>query len=332
MRSAFTIFAAKVRNSFLIPAEKMSGLERSSCSEDFLVYLRLERALSENTLKAYASDLEKFFGFLDQRAQDLGRSCDFAAPPLEDIQAFLGQVHDEGLSERSQARMLSALRAFYKYLRMEDLILEDPLARIDAPKLGVYLPTVLSIKEVEHLIQGVDLSQPQGHRNRAILEVLYGCGLRVSELVNLRLADLFFQEGFIRVTGKGSKQRLVPIGSPAIQAVNHYLAQRRLGPVAKESAQHVFLNRRGQKLTREMVFLMVTSQARMAGITKKISPHSLRHSFASHLLENGADLRIIQQLLGHESILTTEIYTHLDAAKWQENVLSYHPRGRASDL
>jgi tyrosine recombinase XerD len=304
--------------------------ERSQCKEDFLVYLRLERALSQNTLQAYASDLEKFFGFLDLRSGTLGRDYAIDALQPEDIQAFVGNIHKEGLSERSQARILSALRTFYKYLRMEGLVLEDPTVLVDLPKLGAYLPVVLGIKEVEALIQGVDLSQPQGHRNRAILEVLYGCGLRVSELVGLGLSDLFFQEGFIRVTGKGSKQRLVPIGPPAIQAVNHYLAQRRLGPVAKESARYVFLNRRGQKLTREMIFLIITSQARIVGITKKISPHSLRHSFASHLLENGADLRIIQQLLGHESILTTEIYTHLDAAKWQENILAYHPRGRAT--
>ena len=308
----------------------MPSLERVSCSQDFLVYLRLERALSQNTLNAYASDLERFFRFLDQRVCDLGRPCDFDALQPEDIQAFVGDIHKEGLSERSQARILSALRAFYKYLRMEGRVSEDPTALVDLPKLGAYLPVVLGIKEVEDLIQGVDLSQPQGHRNRAILEILYGCGLRVSELIGLGLSDLFFQEGFIRVTGKGSKQRLVPIGPPAIQAVNHYLAQRRLGPVAKEGARYVFLNRRGQKLTREMIFLIITSQARIAGITKKISPHSLRHSFASHLLENGADLRIIQQLLGHESILTTEIYTHLDAAKWQENIIVYHPRRRTT--
>ena len=291
-----------------------------------MVYLRLERALSQNTLQAYASDLEKFFDFLDLRSGVLGRSCAIDALQSDDMQAFLGQIHDEGLSERSQARILSALRAFYKYLRMEGLVLEDPLARTDAPKLGVYLPMVLSVSEVEALLASVDLSQPQGHRNRAILEVLYGCGLRVSELLGLRLADLFFQEGFIRVMGKGSKQRLVPIGPPAIEAVNHYLAQRRLGPMAKEATQLVFLNRRGGGLTREMVFLVVKAQAWAAGISKKISPHSLRHSFASHLLENGADLRIIQQMLGHESILTTEIYTHVDAKKWQENILVHHPR------
>ena len=197
---------------------------------------------------------------------------------------------------------------------------------VDSPKIGTYLPVVLSIGEVEALLKSVDLSHLQGHRNRAILEMLYGCGMRVSELTHLRISDLFFQEEFIRVRGKGSKQRLVPVGRQAIKAVGFWMEQRRLMTVAKSGEDIVFLNRRGAPLTREMVFLMVREQARLAGISKTISPHTLRHSFASHLLENGADLRIIQQLLGHESILTTEIYTHLDAAKWQAAILEHHPR------
>ena len=292
---------------------------------DFITYLRLERGLSKNTLWAYESDLEKFAFFLKKWKGG-------AYPPeqaqSDDITAFIGSIHQSGLTERSQARILSALRAFYKFLRMEGHIKTDPVEIIDAPKIGLYLPVVLSIQEVEALMESVDLSHPQGHRNRALLEMMYGSGLRVSEAVTLRLSDLFFPEEFIRVRGKGSKQRLVPVGKEAMKAVGLWMEQRRVMKVVKAGEDVVFLNRRGAPLTREMVFLMVREQARLAGITKTISPHTLRHSFASHLLENGADLRIIQQLLGHESILTTEIYTHLDASKWQSAILEHHPRNK----
>ncbi|MCL2727235.1 MAG: site-specific tyrosine recombinase XerD [Bacteroidales bacterium] len=289
---------------------------------DFVSYLRLERGLARHTVAAYKSDLEKFCAFLQERygtaePQKVGR---------DDLIAFIGSIHQERLTERTQARLLSALRAFYKFLRIEGRIETDPVELIDSPKIGIYLPVVLSIGEVEALLKSVDLSHPQGHRNRAILEMLYGCGMRVSELTHLRISDLFFQEEFIRIRGKGSKQRLAPVGGQAIRAVELWMEQRRLMSVAKTGEDIVFLNRRGAPLTREMVFLMVREQALLAGISKTISPHTLRHSFASHLLENGADLRIIQQLLGHESILTTEIYTHLDAAKWQAAILEHHPR------
>ena len=289
---------------------------------DFVSYLRLERGLAKHTVAAYKSDLEKFCAFLLERfgvaePQKAGR---------DDLIAFIGEIHRERLTERTQARILSALRAFYKFLRIEGRIETDPAELVDSPKIGIYLPVVLSIGEVESLLKSVDLSHPQGHRNRAILEMLYGCGMRVSELTHLRLSDLFFQEEFIRIRGKGSKQRLAPVGRQAIKAVEFWIEQRRLMSVAKSGEDIVFLNRRGAPLTREMVFLMVREQAQLAGISKSISPHTLRHSFASHLLENGADLRIIQQLLGHESILTTEIYTHLDAAKWQAAILEHHPR------
>jgi len=301
-------------------AKMYKGAYKNDLIADFVSYLRLERGLSSHTVMAYKSDLEKFLRFLRGSEVGLDRVGG------EELRAFIGAVHREGLSERSQARMLSSLRAFYKFLRMEGRMETDPTEVIDSPKIGRYLPAVLSIEEVEALLESVDLSLPQGHRNRAILEVMYGCGLRVSELTHLRLSDLFFQEGFIRVRGKGSKQRLVPMGRQAIRATEHWMAQRRVMTVAKAGADILFLNRRGAPLSREMVFLMVREQARCAGIAKTISPHTLRHSFASHLLENGADLRIIQQLLGHESILTTEIYTHLDAAKWQAAILEFHPR------
>ena len=290
--------------------------------KDFLSYLRLERGLAKNTLLAYEADMEKFCAFLKKRNGVLEPE----SAGSDDITAFIGVIHREGLTERSQARILSALRAYYKFLQMEGRLSYDPTEIIDSPKIGMYLPVVLSIQEVEAMMESVDLSHPQGHRNRAMLEVMYGCGLRVSELTRLRLSDLFFEEEFIRVRGKGSKQRLVPVGRQAIRAVELWMQQRRVMKVTKAGEDMVFLNRRGAPITREMVFLMVREQAESAGIGKTISPHTLRHSFASHLLENGADLRIIQQLLGHESILTTEIYTHIDASKWQSAILEHHPR------
>jgi len=290
--------------------------------KDFLSYLRLERGLAKNTLLAYEADMDKFCAFLQKRNGVLEPE----SAGSDDITAFISVIHREGLTERSQARILSALRAYYKFLQMEGRLSYDPTEIIDSPKIGMYLPVVLSIQEVEAMMESVDLSHPQGHRNRAMLEVMYGCGLRVSELTRLRLSDLFFEEEFIRVRGKGSKQRLVPVGRQAIRAVELWMLQRRVMKVAKAGEDMVFLNRRGAPITREMVFLMVREQAESAGIGKTISPHTLRHSFASHLLENGADLRIIQQLLGHESILTTEIYTHIDASKWQSAILEHHPR------
>ncbi|MCL1974271.1 MAG: site-specific tyrosine recombinase XerD [Bacteroidetes bacterium] len=297
-----------------------------SCSpliiHDFLTYLRLERGLAKNTLLAYQADLEKFCAFLKEEK----RGMDPEQANREEIRDFIGFIHTSGLTDRSQARILSGLRAFYHFLKVEGRVALDPMEIIDAPKIGKYLPVVLSMDEVARMLESIDLSHPQGHRNRAILEVLYGCGLRVSEVIFLRLSDLFFKEAFIRVRGKGSKERLVPIGQPAIRAVELWLQQRRLALVAKSGQDIVFLNHRGAPLSRQMIFLVIRAQARVAGISKTISPHTLRHSFASHLLENGADLRIIQQLLGHESILTTEIYTHLDASKWQASILEFHPR------
>lgn len=290
----------------------------NSAIADFRSYLRLEMSLSANTVVSYISDIGKLSLFFSD------------VPPEkvtgENLAAFLGNEQGRGLSKRSQARKICSIKAFYDFLEMEGRIKNNPCDLIDSPKINRYLPQVLSIEEVEGIIGSVDLSLPEGERNRAILEVLYSCGLRVSELVNLRISDLFFDDGFIRVMGKGSKQRLVPIGEPAMKSVKLYLSQSKR-KYSGSSDDVLFLNRRGKKLTRAMIFVIVRRQAEIAGITKEISPHTFRHSFATHLVENGADLRVVQEMLGHESILTTEIYTHMDSKKLQEGILRYHPRG-----
>ncbi|MBQ6299358.1 MAG: tyrosine recombinase XerD, partial [Bacteroidales bacterium] len=268
---------------------------------DFRDHLKLERSMSPNTITAYTSDIRKFF--------DLLRS-DGIAPAdagTEEIDRFLESQVAAGVTKRSQARIISSVKALYRFLDAEGKLSENPCDRIAAPKINPYLPTVLSVKEVLSILDSVDLSKPEGHRNRAILEVLYSCGLRVSELVNLKISDLFLDEQFVRVFGKGSKQRLVPIGEPAIQAIRLYREIRDAGPVKKADEDILFLNRNGGKLTRGMIFHIVKEQAAAAGIRKEISPHTFRHSFATHLVENGADLRVVQEMLGHESILTTEI-------------------------
>ena len=287
---------------------------------DFRDYLKLERSLSPNTLAGYTSDVRKYFDAL--RADGIAP----ADASADDIAHFLeGQVK-AGISKRSQARVVSSVKALYRFLDTEGTLpAGNPCDKLAAPKINAYLPTVLSVEEVLAILDSVDLSKPEGHRNRAILEVLYSCGLRVSELVNLKISDLFPDEQFIRVFGKGSKQRLVPIGEPALRAIRLYREIRDAGPVRKNAEDILFLNRRGGKLSREMVFHIVKEQAALAGIQKEISPHTFRHSFATHLVENGADLRVVQQMLGHESILTTEIYTHIDTRKWQETILKYHP-------
>ena len=286
---------------------------------DFKGHLKLERSMSPNTIAAYASDVRKYFDVLRR---------DGTAPEdasTEQISRFLEEQVAAGVTKRSQARIVSSVKALYRFLDAEGKLGENPCDKLAAPKINPYLPTVLSVEEVLRILDSVDLSQPEGHRNRCMLEVLYSCGLRVSELVNLRISDLFLDEQFIRVMGKGSKQRLVPIGEPAIEAIRLYREVRDTGLVQKAAEDILFLNRRGGKLSREMVFHIVKDQAAAAGIRKNISPHTFRHSFATHLVENGADLRVVQQMLGHESILTTEIYTHIDTRKWQETILKYHP-------
>jgi integrase/recombinase XerD len=288
---------------------------------DFRSCLKLERSLSDNTIAGYNSDCSKYFKFLKEKG-----IISPEAASSEDISEYLARATDAGLSKRSQSRLVSSLKSLYRFLEGEGRLKENPCDRIDTPKPGRYLPEVLSVDEVERILDSFDLSKSEGQRNKTIIEVLYSCGLRVSELVGLRISDLFLAEQFIRVTGKGSKQRLVPIGEPAVRSISLYMRIRNAGPIAKGAEDILFLNRRGGKLTREMIFLIVRRQAEIAGIRKKVSPHTFRHSFASHLVENGADLRVVQEMLGHESILTTEIYTHIDTKKWQQTILQFHPK------
>lgn len=284
---------------------------------DYRSYLVIERALSVNSVSSYLSDLAKLAGtYNDKSPEELSG---------EDLSAFIAQ-QAAAISKRSQSRLISALKSFFGFMEIEGRIQVNPADTIDPPKISRHIPVVLSVEEIDRIMNSVDLSEPEGQRNRAILEVLYSCGLRVSELISLRISDLFFDESFIRVIGKGDKQRLVPIGEPAMQAVKLYLSQTRRAYVSKKAEDILFLNRRGGKLSRQMIFLMIKSQCEKAGITKEISPHTFRHSFATHLVENGADLRAVQQMLGHESIITTEIYTHIDSRKWQESILTFHPR------
>ncbi|MBO4634745.1 MAG: tyrosine recombinase XerD [Bacteroidales bacterium] len=276
-------------------------------------YLRIERRMSPNTVTSYCHDVE---GFLEW--------CGLAPSAVShsDIETYLGVVD---LSKRSAARLLSALRSFFDWCVQEGEITDNPCDRVESPKLGKYLPAVLSIEEVEAILESVDLKAPFGKRNRAILEVLYGCGLRVSEAASLRISHVHIDEGFVDVIGKGDKQRLVPLGEVAANAILAYLPDRPT-PAARSCEDILFLNRFGKPLSRVSLFKLVKEQAMAAGIQKEISPHTFRHSFATHLIENGADLRIVQEMLGHESILTTEIYTHIDTRTWHRSVLEHHPR------
>ena len=288
---------------------------------DYRSYLVIERALSKNSVSSYISDISKLAGtYKDKSPEELSG---------EDLSAFIAQ-QAAAISKRSQSRLISALKSFFGFMEIEGRIQINPADTIDPPKISRHIPVVLSVEEIDRIMNSVDLSEPEGQRNRAILEVLYSCGLRVSELISLRISDLFFDESFIRVIGKGDKQRLVPIGEPAKRAVQLYLSQTRRAYVSKKAEDILFLNRRGGKLSRQMIFLMIKSQCEKAGITKEISPHTFRHSFATHLVENGADLRAVQQMLGHESIITTEIYTHIDSRKWQGSILTFHPRNHTT--
>ena len=276
-------------------------------------YLKIECAMSPNTVASYISDLTAFFSAVGKDPKDV-------VP--EDIISYFAETTT--LSKRSQARVLSSLHSFYKWMIMEGEMTDNPSDAIEAPKLGKYLPAVLSVEEVDRLIAAVDLDSAFGKRDRAMLETLYGLGLRVSELVSLRISSIWTEQGFVSVIGKGDKQRLVPLGGMARDAIRDYLEVR--GPaVDRESSDILFLNRFGRALTRVAVFKMIKAYAVKAGISKEISPHTLRHSFATHLIENGADLRAVQEMLGHESILTTEIYTHIDSTTWQRNILEHFP-------
>lgn len=283
-------------------------------------YLKLEKSLSPNTVQAYLRDIGKLQAFTDVLPLAISHS---------EILEFLYQISKEQISARSRARLISSLRSFFTYLQWENWRKDNPSELLETPKIGRQLPDVLSLEEIDALIGTIDLSKPQGERNRAILETLYGCGLRVSELTELRLSHLFFDENFIRVTGKGNKQRLIPISDYTIKYLTIYLKEIRVHQKIETGFEdYLFLNRRGRNLSRVMIFHIVKEAAEKAGIKKNVHPHSFRHSFATHMLKNGADLRSIQLMLGHESITTTEIYTHLDDTAIRETVLKYHPRNR----
>ena len=284
--------------------------------KDYRNYLQIERRMSPNTVTSYCHDVEEFLKYA---------GCESAKVTSEQITEYLGFVTSKGLSKRSTARLLSSLRSYFDWCVEEGEAKENPCDRVDAPKLGKYLPAVLSLEEVTAILESVDLKKPFGKRDRAILEVLYGCGLRVSEAANLRISHVYLDEGFVNVIGKGDKQRLVPLGEIAADAIRAYLPDRPV-PAERKYEDYLFLNRFGKPLSRVSIFNLVKDQAMAAGIQKEISPHTFRHSFATHLIENGADLRIVQEMLGHESILTTEIYTHIDTQTWHQSVLAHHPR------
>ena len=292
----------------------------------FKSYLQLERSLSGNSIDAYLRDVEKFVQFLELNGIEVSPE----KVERQHIEDFLKWVSELGMNARSQARILSGLKAFYKYLLMEDMVNSSPTELIEAPKIGRKLPEVISIDEINGLIDSIDLSKAEGERNKAMLETLYSCGLRVTELVTLKKSNLLLDEGFVRVIGKGDKERIVPIGSVAIKHVKIYIESVRnhMGNINKESEDILFLNRRGNQLTRVMVFTIIKQLAEKMGLQKQVSPHTFRHSFATHLVEGGADLRAVQEMLGHESITTTEIYTHLDREYLREAILSFHPRAK----
>lgn len=283
-------------------------------------YLKLEKALSANTLDAYLTDLDKLLRFL--KAENI----DMLSVTLDDLQRFAAGLHDIGIHPRSQARIMSGIKSFFHFLIMADYREDDPSELLEGPKIGFKLPEVLTVEEIDTIIATVDMSKKEGQRNRAILETLYSCGLRVSELCNLKLSELYFDEGFIKVEGKGSKQRLVPISPRAIKEIKYWLLDRNVGKIKKGFEDYVFLARWGNSISRIMVFHLIKGLAEKAGITKNISPHTFRHSFATHLLEGGANLRAIQCMLGHESIATTEIYTHIDQNMLRSEIIEHHPR------
>ena len=293
--------------------------ESDDLLNDYLLYLRLECGHSQNSITAYEHDVSKLIAFLkDEQLTIFDVNTNV-------LHRFMAGLSDINIHPRSQARILSGIKSFYRYLSIEEKIETNPTELIEAPKIGFRLPEVLSIEEIDTILSAIDLSKPEGQRNKAMLETLYSCGLRVSELVSVKFQDLFFAEGFIRVVGKGDKQRLVPISGKAIHEIELYLLDRNRSEAKKGSEDILFLSRRGTALSRVMVFLIIKELAETVGIKKKVSPHSFRHSFASHLLEGGANLRAIQAMLGHEKIVTTEIYTHVNDQHLREEILTHHP-------
>ena len=287
----------------------------------FKSYLQIERSLSDNSVQAYIRDIKKFASYA------IPLNLNELKITRENISDFLAELKGNNISARSQARIISGIKAYYKYLIMDDYIKFNPTELIESPKIGLKLPDTLSLIEIDKLIAAVDLSNSQGERNRAILETLYSCGLRVSELINLQLSNIHFKEGYLKVIGKGDKERLAPIGGRALQYLKIYINEvRNHQSIKKGHEDFVFLNNRGAKLTRVMIFLIIQKLTEVIGLKKKISPHTFRHSFATHLIEGGADLRAVQEMLGHESITTTEIYTHLDKDYLRSNIIQFHPR------
>ena len=288
----------------------------------YKVYLKLEKSLSDNTVNAYLADIHKLYQFLaDEQIHPLDVT-------LENLETFSATLRDLGIQPRSQARILSGIRSFYHYLILEDYLEADPSELLESPQVGLHLPEVLTIEEIDNLIESIDLSTKEGQRNRTILETLYSCGLRVSELCNLKISDLYLEEGFIKVEGKGNKQRLVPISPRAIRELQLYFIDRNQFSIKKDYEDYVFISKRGTNISRIMVFHIIKTLAEAIGLKKTISPHTFRHSFATHLLEGGANLRAIQCMLGHESIGTTEIYTHIDKSRLRSEIIEHHPRNK----
>ena len=298
-------------------------MDFDSLKRKFAVYLRVEKALADNTVSAYVDDVRKLHSYL----MEAGIAVEDAT--TEQLEQFLCSIRDLGIHPRSQARIISGIKSFYRFLNLEGLAEKNPTLLLEPPQQGRHLPEVLTVAEIDAMISAIDTSKPEGIRNRAIIETLYSCGLRVSELVGLRFSQIHDQEGYIIVTGKGDKQRLVPISDSALSLIDDYNSQVRADQVAKPGCGDiVFLNRRGGQLSRQMVFIIIKDLCRLAGIHKQTSPHTLRHSFATHLLEGGANLRAIQQMLGHESISTTEIYVHIDRSRLRQEILDHHPRNK----
>jgi integrase/recombinase XerD len=298
-------------------------LDWRSAIKGFQAYLKLEKGLSDNSIEAYSRDIDKLQQFADSHSNSLKPD----AFTLNDLRQFINWVNELGMIPSSQARILSGIKSFYKYLLAEDIIRNNPAELLESPKKMRKLPDTLSYQDINKLIEAIDLSKPDGNRNKAIIEVLYSCGLRVSELTELKLSNLYLEIEFVKVIGKGNKERLVPIGGEAIKALKLWIEHDRVHiPIKKGEEDMVFLNRRGSRLSRVYIFMLIKQLAEVAGIKKSISPHTLRHSFATHLVEGGADLRAVQEMLGHESITTTEIYTHLDREYLKETIISYHPR------
>jgi len=313
--------------SLISPASSQIRMNWQIATRGYMNYLRLERSLAANSVEAYQHDVDKLIQYVEAFSPALYPKT---VQP-KDIRNFLAWITELGLSATSQARIISGIRGFYEYLFLEKEIIENPLEFIEMPHIGRTLPDVLSVEEIDKMFSIIDLSAKQGHRNRALLETLYSCGVRVSELIEMKISGVYFDEGFVRVIGKGNKERLIPVGKVALKWVNHYLEGfRNHQPVKAGFSDHLFLSRSGHKLTRMAVFNIVKALLVDAGIKKKVSPHTFRHSFATHLVEAGADLRAVQEMLGHSSITTTEIYTHLDRHRLKEEILNFHPRYKKS--